>query len=480
MEPAGRAVAKPHFVRAAFHQNFVRAALTDRTGPAWCGGVFSALQTLLSRPTVRTAAHNLGWLIAERAVRFVLGVVVGFFVARHLGPARLGSLSYCTALVTLAGGVVSLGLDELVKRALLRAPAEAAELLASSAVLRLGAAAAGYAVLVAAGWARWLGTGEEPRLLAIVGLLLFQPAWLVPDLWLQAHLRAKYSVWAQTGALAAGAALRIFLIATDAPLAGFAGALALEAALAAAGIHVFARRAGLRFTWAAARVATMRRLLAEAWPLMFAGLAIVIYMKIDEVMLRLLAGPAAVGIYSAATRLTEIWYFVPVALAASVLPALLRARAAGEAAYRGRLQHYYDLSAGAAYGLSVPMALAAPWIVRAAYGEAFAAAGPIVAVHIWSSVFVFIGVARGQWLVNERLQIFYLVATLAGAAVNIALNFMLIPRWGGLGAAAATVVSQALAAWLSSFCLAATREAGRMQTRALLVPLLGWHHFRRA
>jgi PST family polysaccharide transporter len=430
----------------------------------------------LAKPHFDRAVINLAWLIGERAVRFVLGVVVGFFVARHLGPARLGSLSYCVALVTLAGGVASLGLDEVVKRALLRTPADSAGLLASSAVLRLLAAVAGYGGLVTLGLAHLLGTGEEPRLLVIVGLLLFQPALLVPDLWLQAHLRAKFSVGAQTGALAAGAALRICLIATDAPLAGFAWAFALEAVLAAAGIHLFARRAGLRFAWVAARRATMRWLLTEAWPLMFAGLAIVIYMKIDEVMLRLLAGPAAVGIYSAATRLTEIWYFVPVALASSLLPALLRARAAGEVAYRGRLQQYYDLSAGAAYVLSVPVALAAPWIVRAAYGAAFAGAGPIVAVHIWSSVFVFIGVARGQWLVNERLQIFYLLATLAGAAVNIALNFVLIPRWGGLGAAWATVASQALAAWLSSFCLAAARETGWMQMRALLVPLLGWRY----
>ena len=74
--------------------------------------------------------------------------------------------------------------------------------------------------MLALGLAHLLGTGEEPRLLAIVGLTLFQPALIVPDLWLQAHLRAKFSVWAQTGALAAGAALRIFLIATDAPLAG--------------------------------------------------------------------------------------------------------------------------------------------------------------------------------------------------------------------------------------------------------------------
>ena len=315
---------------------------------------------------------------------------------------------------------------------------------------------------------------------AFRSLAVLQPALLVPDLWLQAHLRAKFSVSAQTAALAAGAALRIFLITSGASLTAFAWAMVIEGVLAAVGIQLLARRSGLNFSWLAARRTTMRRLLAEAWPLMFAGLAVVIYMKIDEVMLRFLVGPAAVGIYSAASRLTEIWYFIPLALASSLLPALLRARERGEADYQARLQQYYDLNAMVAYALSVPVALAAPWIVRAAYGEAFVAAGPIAAVHIWSSIFVFIGVARGQWLVNEGLQLFYLGATLVGAGVNIGLNFYAIPRWGGLGAAGATVISQALASWLSSFCLAGTRGTGWMQTRALLVPVLGWRHLRRS
>jgi len=437
------------------------------------------LADMVATPNFQRAAGNFGWLLAERAARFVLGVVVGFLVARHLGPTRLGSLSYCAALVTLAGGIASLGLDQVVKRDLLQTRGSEAELLASAAALRLLAGFGCAGGLVALGFGGLLGSSEEARLLAILALTLFQPALLVPDLWLQAHLRAKFSVWAQTGALAAGAALRIFLIARGASLAAFAWAVTIEAALAAAGMHWLARRAGLDFSWLAARWAAMRRLLAEAWPLMLAGLAITLYMKIDEVMLRQLVGPAAVGIYSAATRLTEIWYFLPIALASSLLPALLRARERGDAAYRERLQHYYDLNAAIGYALSVPIAFAAPWIVRLAYGAAFAASAPIVSVHVWSSVFVFIGVARGQWLVNERLRIFYLLATLGGAVVNIALNFVFIPRWGGLGAAVATVISQALAAWLSSFCLAAARETGRMQTRALLVPLLGWHHLRR-
>ena len=77
---------------------------------------------VLAKPGFRKAAANLGWLFAERAGRFVLGTVVGLFVARHLGPERLGALSYGVALVTLAGFVPALGLDGILKRELLQAP----------------------------------------------------------------------------------------------------------------------------------------------------------------------------------------------------------------------------------------------------------------------------------------------------------------------------------------------------------------------
>ena len=432
----------------------------------------------MSRPAVHLAVHNFGWLAAEKAARLVFGVAVGFWVARHLGPARLGTLGYCAALVALLGFVPTLGLDAVVKRDLLRMPEKTAELLASSLMLRLAGGALAYAAVLLAMVNSWGLKGEEPRLLAILGLQLFQPALLVPDLWLQAHLRAKLSVAVQLGALIVCSALRMGLILTDGSLAAFAWIFVVEMVLTSVGIFEFAHRAGLRVPGAAARIATMKRLFLEAWPLMFASLAIIVYMKIDEVMLRHLVGLEAVGIYAAAARLSEVWYFLPTALAASVLPALLRARERDASSYAARLQQYYDLSAGAAYALSIPIALAAPWIVRVAYGQAFAAAGPILAVHIWSSIFVFLGVARGQWLVNERLQRFYLVTVLAGAVMNVVLNFLLIPRWGGLGAAYATVASYALAAWLASYFHPAVRATATMQSRALLIPFRAWRYLR--
>jgi len=408
----------------------------------------------------------------------MLGTLVGLWIARYLGPEQYGVLGYCTALVTLIGFLPSLGLDAVVKRDFLIKPGKAAEVMASALVLRLVAGGASYIFVLAATLGRWGMHGEEPRLVAILGLLSFQPALLAPDLWLQASLHARSSVTVQLFALLLCSLLRITLIVAGGSLAEFAFIVVVEMALTSTGLWLAAYRLEFRLSLYSVQRAVIKSLLREAWPLMLSTLAITVYMKIDEVMLRQLAGPAAVGIYSAAVKLSELWYFIPVAVASSILPALLRSKQNDAGRYVQRQQQYYDLSAAAAYGLSIPIALLAPWIVRLAYGAEFAAAGPILAVHIWSSIFVFLGVARQQWLVNEGLQKFLLVSTCAGAAANVALNFVFIPRWGGVGAAWATVISYGLAAWLASYFHHEVRQSAAMQTRALLIPILAWRYLR--
>jgi len=454
------------------------AALTGRSGKPIVPGM-QQLTDLFAKPGFRRAVASFGWLAVERAGRFVFGALVGLVVARHLGPVRLGTLSFCLAVITLLGFVPALGLDAVLKRELLKSPAKTAELLASGLVLRLVAGLTGYLGILGVAYLGWGVSREELGLFRILGLILFQPAAYLPELWLQAHLHAKRTTLIQLSTLALSSAVRVWLVVIDAPLSAFAWVIILELALCAGGYFFSARAVGLLLPLDAARRGTMRRLVAESWPLMFANLAVIVYLRIDEVMLRHLVGPAAVGVYSAAVKLSEIWYFLPTALATSVLPALLRTRERDAVAYTERQQQYYDLSAALAYALSIPVALAAPWLVRLAYGAAFAEAGPILAVHIWASIFVFLGVARGQWLVNEGLQKFYLAATSAGAVANVLLNLVMIPRWSGLGAAYATVISYALAGWVASYFHPIVRTTAAAQTRALLIPFRGWRYFKR-
>lgn len=439
--------------------------------------MFPALQAFFVRPGVQAAAGNLGWLVVEKVARLVLNVGVGFWVARHLGPAQFGSLNYGLAVVGLVALLAELGLENVVRRELIQMPDRAAQLIATAAGLRFAGGALAYALLIISAQLNW-ATPAERGLLAVLGLTLFQPALTVADLWFQARLRSKFSVWAQLAALTAGAAVRVALILAGASLMGFAWAVIAEAVVAAILLAVLARRDGLSLRLDALQPVLAWRLLREAWPLMLSGFTVMLYLRVDAIMLRQQAGESAVGIYSAAVRFTEIWYFVPVALAASLLPSLLRARERGTEEYLTRLQASYDLNAALAYGLALPLSCVAPWLIRTAYGPAYAAAAPVLALHIWSSVFVFLGVARGQFLVNEGYTRFYLGATASGLLVNVTLNWILIPRHGAWGAALATVIAQAVAAWLSSFCFAPVRQSAWMQTRALLIPFRWYHYVR--
>ncbi len=123
---------------------------------------------------------------------------------------------------------------------------------------------------------------------------------------------------------------------------------------------------------------------------------IMLYMRIDQVMLGQMVDDKAVGIYSAAVRLAEIWNFIPMIIAASVFPALVRSRELGEGGHRQRIQQFYDLNAVLAYMISFPVALMAPLLIAGLYGNAYQGAEIILGIYIWSSIFVFLGVARGS------------------------------------------------------------------------------------
>ena len=181
-------------------------------------------------------------------------------------------------------------------------------------------------------------------------------------------------------------------------------------------------------------------------------------------------GDAALGVYAAAIRVPEAATFLPMVLASSLLPSLLRSRAEGPKAYDFALQRFFRINTLISLSICLPVSLAAPWIIRFLYGTTFSEAGPILAVYVWSLPFLFLGVARGQHLLNELLTHLPLWFSGFGLTVNLLACFLLIPRLGPMGAAIATVLSQFVSAFLSSFLHPKTRSVGRQQWLAIVTP----------
>jgi O-antigen/teichoic acid export membrane protein len=69
-----------------------------------------------------------------------------------------------------------------------------------------------------------------------------------------------------------------------------------------------------------------KKLLKDSWPLLLSSIAISIYMRIDQVMIKNMLGDREVGLYSAAMRLVEVWYFIPMIITQSVFPAIVNAK----------------------------------------------------------------------------------------------------------------------------------------------------------
>ena len=419
-------------------------------------------------PSLRKIIANIGWLTADKFLRMGMGVVIGAWIARYLGPDDFGVLNYAGALVGLLSSFATLGLEAVVKRDLVRFPERTGELLGTAFLLRFCAGILTYLVL-----ALFVFLSSDPAstrsVTLIIGSGLMVSALMTADFWFQAQILSRYTVWSQNIAFLLFSLVRIGLIITSHPLVYFAWSVVAESLTASFFLCVLYLRRPSRFRQLSYQWSVAAVLLKQSWPLVFASFAVSIYMKIDQIMLGKMLGPQTVGVYSAALRCSEVWYFIPSILAASLFPTLVRSKNLGENQYKKRIQRYFDVSSALAYGLAIPGTLLAPTIVHLLFGQNYSGAEMILEIHVWASLFVFLGVAREQVFLSEGLFKFSFYTTILGGIANITLNIILIPRLGGTGSAIATVASQALAAYLTTFLYPKTIEIGVMMSRAILI-----------
>ncbi|MEH2106885.1 flippase [Nostoc sp.] len=426
------------------------------------------LSKFKSRSGLRAIIANTGWLFADRILRMGASLVVGVWVARYLGVQQYGLFNYALAFVALFSPIFTLGLDDVVVRHLVRQSSNKEEILGTTFWLKLLGGIA--SVLLAVGTMFFLGEHETLKiwLVAILGLAGIFRASDTIELWFQSQVQSKYTVIAKNTAFLLNTVIKIALILTKAPLLAFAWVTLAEFAMSAISLLIVYQVKGSslwlwRWSFAAAKT-----LLKESLPLIFSGFAIMIFMRIDQVMLGQMIGDSEVGVYSAAVRVSEIWYFLPGAIVSSVAPAIYAAKEKSESLYYQRIGQLLSLMTCISLAIALPMSFLSDKIIMVMFGSGYADAGAILAVHIWTSLFVFMGLATSPWFIAEGLNHVSLGKTLFGAILNIILNLLLIPKYSGLGAAIATIISQAAAAFICNAFDSRTQKIFKIQVRSLI------------
>ncbi len=395
-------------------------------------------------PRLRASVRNAAWLTSERGLQWVLQFTVGVWTIRYLGPGNFGVLSFALSIGLLSSTVARMGLDACVTRDLALQRESAGPILSDALAVRLtcgvivsAATAIGTAVVVGPTEA---ATRHALFLIAAlpVALALEPLQW-----WFNARTDSRFSVWARTGGSVVAVILRITLILLGAPVAMFAVTVVVEACVASAASLFLFRSRGPMPTVAQVEVVRAVRLATRGLPLLVASLAVIVYMQTDIVMLNAMLGAEATGIYTAAARLSELWYFLPVVIVSSVNPALLQTRQANELLYHRRVRLLLAGLLAAASALAWATTAIADDLVRLLFGTAYADAASVLVIHIWTVPLVAIGVLVTNCLVNDGKQHLVMLLTVASALLNVVLNYAWIPHYGLIGAACATLVTQA-------------------------------------
>lgn len=411
---------------------------------------------------------NTGWLMLGK----VLSLIVGIFIAKFLGPRNFGDLNFAIAFTAIIAAVGTLGLDSFIIREVLDEPGKRDEILGTAFWMRLIVSI----ILVPASvliyiFFRSLSDQQGTELTLIITFCasaLFFKAFNIIDSYFQSQVRSKFVVQVQNICLIISSLIKISFVLLKLPLVYFAFALVIDGLMLAIGLVLIYHRENLSIRNWVFNYTRAESLLSKSWPLILSAVMVTLYMQIDILMLKYFTGSTEAGIYSAAARISEAWYFIPVAIVTSVFPAIIHARKTDPARYQKRLQNLYDLLVAISLPVALIVSLGAGTFIQLLYGGQFNGAGAMLSVHIWSGIFVFLGSASGQYLLAEGYTKISFYRTAIGAIANILLNLWLIPEYGGFGASIATLIAYFVTTF-SILLYPKTRGQGIMVLKSLLL-----------
>ncbi len=392
-----------------------------------------------SRESFLLSTQNIQWVGISKLASMVISFVTTSIVARAFGPEKFGTLNYILSFIGLFSILASLGISAVVYKDLIKEKENREEILGTAMALTFitGILTIGIIALFL------YITGESlsislMTLLAAVSFLT-QPFNLLQIDFLK-DSEAKYATITQLITSLIANFGKIIVVSLFASVWYFIVILVCENFLAGM-IYIYqitkVKKRSFNLTFSQRRVTS---LLYAAAPMALTLGFSDIYAKIDQVMLRHYLDISTVGIYAAAARVTELWYFIPNVIITGLFPMLAHTGISNEERKRRFLFLSKALFISASL-ITLFVAIFSNFIIGIIYGGEFSEAAPILVVYIFSLFGTFMSLLILQELFIENKNWAIILIPACTAILNVVLNIFLIPAHGTIGAAFATVVS---------------------------------------
>lgn len=404
------------------------------------------LQSLKNKILIRPRSlrgmffKNFSWLVVGNIGSRLLKALIVIYAARRLGAEGYGIFSYALGLAGFFVFFKNIGIDGILTREVAKKPEKDREYFSTSLAIEIFLVAATFLLIVFAA-PFFSGIAAASALLPLAALILVFDD--LRDIFV-ALFRGKEKMELEAFVVIAGSLALVvfgFFVLRLQPTPFYFALANSVASLVSLGLGIFLARSFLASIGRYFSKNLIRPIFTSAWPIAVGGLAGIFLYNIDVIMIGWWRGAAEVGFYSAAQRVVGILAIFSSFVATAIFPTLSRLAESD----KNKVAEIFSHSLKVIFIVALPL-VAGGLVLREAligliFGPSYAAAIPAFAILIFSvlavhplAVFINILFAFDQ---QKKMVKFALIASLA----NVAINFILIPRIGGAGAAAATLAS---------------------------------------
>ncbi|WP_455949416.1 flippase [Odoribacter laneus] len=417
----------------------------------------------------KKAISNVIWATIGKVARILTEFIVGIFVARYLGPEQFGLMNYVISYVIIFNIIAEFGLSNIEIRELAKCPEERDVLLGSSFTARIILSTITY-ILILVSVLLSNADVETSTLILIYGSTIFFTAFELIRNYFTSIVKNKYVVITGIIRNIIGALVKVVLLFVDAPLIFFICALVFDGLIIVGGYITSYKHEIGKFTWRY-DFSIAKSLLKEAFPLLLSGAAVVIYQRIDQVIIKSMLDNSAVGYFSVATKFADFLLFIPMIMAQTISPILVVAKENSYEDYRQKAQYYVDVVTWISIFLSVFTSIFSFYLVRYTFGSEYISAIPVLQILSFKAILSALQNSSGQLIIVDGKQKWAVLRNVFGLVMCVVGNYILIPRYGIVGSAWATLITLSFTGVFGNLIIKPFREYFFMQVKSIC---FGW------
>lgn len=415
---------------------------------------------------------NVAWAMLGKLVNMLGVLLVGILVARYLGPEQYGLMNYVISYVTLFTVIATFGLENIEIREMSKAPDRKNFVMGTCFGIRLFFAVVSYLLI----GITLLVTDVDSftaTMILLYASVLFTSCFGVIRNYFSSIIKNEYIVKSEIARTVIGAIIKIVLLWAKAPLEWFIIATAFDTVLVSSGyILSYTKCAGSMRDWRFEK-ASVKFYITQAFPLVLSGATVIIYQRIDQVMIGNMLNNEEVGYFATAGKFLDLVLFLPTVISQTVVPILVKCREQNPEEYEQKAKQFVSIVVWISVFLSLAVSLSAYWLIYLTYGVKYLSAVPVLQILAWKTIGMGLSSSGGQLIIIEKNQKWAVIRNLAGCVTCVALNYLLIPRMGIIGSAWVTIITVLVSGCFANILIPPYRHIFKIEMYAVFK---GWRH----